>query len=109
MPAPAPPPRLAWRLADSQAGAFATIVPVPDPAEPELAPEDEAPEDEAPDDEAPEDEPPDDVEAEVALPAPAGGAADDADDAAQPAVMTATASSGMASSVFFMGSPVTYL
>ena len=89
-------------------------VPAPELAELELAPDDEAPDDEAPDDEppedeAPEDEPPDDVEVELVLPAPAGGAADDADDAAQPAVMTATASSGMASSVFFMGSPVTYL
>src|SRR5258708_30394787 len=122
MPAPAPPPRLTRRLADLQASAPEEIEPVSE-AEPEdaaeLEPADDvetpegvdAPEDgEVPDDvEVPDHEVPADVAVAPALPGPAGAPADDPDDAAQPAVRTAAASSGKPSSVFFMGSPVTYL
>lgn len=94
---------LAWRLADSHAGVPEESALVPDAAEPELAaaagPPGAAAALALP-------EPPGD--AALALPGPAGEAADDVDDAAQPAVRTATASSGMASSLFFTRSPVMY-
>jgi hypothetical protein len=108
MPAPAPPPRLAWRLADVQAGVPEETALVCDAAELEPPAEVEAPADVEEPDEA--EAPADPVAALPLALAEAGEeAADDPDVAAQPAaVRTLAASSGMASSFFFIGAPVTY-
>jgi hypothetical protein len=114
MPAPAPPPRVAWRLVDWQAGAPEEPALVCDAAELEPAAEVEEPEDaEEPEDVEEPDvvEEPDDPEAALPLVLAEAGeeAADDPEDAAQPAAArTLAASSGMASSFFFMGTPVAY-
>jgi hypothetical protein len=99
---------LAFRFADSHAGVPEEAALVPDAAEPELVAAEPPDDAEVPDDAEPSAvaEVPDDAEVALALPGPAGEAADDVDDAAQPAVRTAAASRGMASSLFFTRSPV---
>jgi hypothetical protein len=93
MPAPAPPPTLAWRLADVQAGVPVVVAPELPDVDPELAalvallalPE----------------------AAEVAAAEVAGGAAadDDEDEAPHPAARAPAASNGMTSQAFFTSSP----
>jgi hypothetical protein len=98
MPAPAPPPTLAWRLADVQAGVPVVVA----PELPEVDPEPAAlvalpalPE-------AAEVAAADEAAAEVA-----GGAAadDDEDEAPHPAARAPAASNGMTSQAFFTSSP----
>jgi hypothetical protein len=95
---------LAWRLTDAHSGVPADAALVPDEVEPEPAGAEEPDDDEEPDDV----EVPDETVPVLELADPAGEEAvdDDTDDAAQPAVKTATASRGMASSSFFTRSPI---
>src|SRR5580704_7551540 len=89
MPAPAPPPRLACKLADVQAGVPPVTVTVPEAAElaAELAPAAALGELD-----------------ELAPPPAAAGALDVDDDAAQPAARSPALSSGTTSSAFFTAS-----
>src|ERR1700722_2445500 len=102
MPAPAPPPRLACKLADVQAGVPPVTVTVPEAAELagalELAPALEAPE------LAPPAALGELAELALAPPPAAAGALDVDDDAAQPAARSPALSSGTTSSAFFTAS-----